>query len=207
MAFPTTGLLDNFNRADDLTPPPGANWTNTVVSGDVGMQLVGNALTFGSAALSSNYWNVSTFGPNCEVYAGTVATPPSANGAYLELFARVSNPGGGTLTGYSFRYTQAAASTWELNRWDNGAKTVIASGSTGAMAANDKLGLECTNSQISGYRFTGGSWAQKATVSDATYAGAGFIGLRVNDSAADGFEWDDFSGGSIAIISSAWLKA
>ena len=45
MAFPTTGILDDFNRGNE-GPPPSANWTTLVQ----GHKVVSNACTSNSTA-------------------------------------------------------------------------------------------------------------------------------------------------------------
>src|SRR5664279_4059548 len=65
--FPTTPVLDNFNRAG-TTAPPSANWTfGQEDNGN--LALAGDSATATSSAVGANldegdYWNASTFGPN-----------------------------------------------------------------------------------------------------------------------------------------------
>jgi hypothetical protein len=74
MTFPTTPILDDFNRANE-GPPPSANWSAYHASwgfGD-GLEVVSNQCKGNSYNLCGDWWSVETFGSDCEVYV-TIAT-------------------------------------------------------------------------------------------------------------------------------------
>lgn len=76
--FPTTGVLDNFDRADE--DPIGGDWSNGV-NGSGSCDIAGNALV--GAQNGGCWWNASSFGENQEVFMtfsdcdNLVTTPPS----------------------------------------------------------------------------------------------------------------------------------
>ncbi len=87
MAFPTTPLLDDFNRADGAL---GSNWSTPVESGEPGTPTIfSNAMVAPGSTDASAWWNPTTFGPDTEVF-GTI---PSASdkSAAIYLFARTAS--------------------------------------------------------------------------------------------------------------------
>lgn len=85
MAFPTTGILDAFNRANGAL---GSNWGAVFGSHDV-PYIWTNAMVGVSSADNSAYWNAATY-QDCEVYADMDAD------TYGVLYARLSDPNTGT---------------------------------------------------------------------------------------------------------------
>lgn len=199
--FPTTGLLDNFNRADSGTL--GANWTNKVGAGDAaGLKIVSNhaeVVTAGST--NGAYWSVGTVGPDSEAYV-TLASVPTGGG-HAEVFARLVNAGG-TFSGYGI--DMSGSGLMALYRWDAGANTQLGSGyGPVTLTAGDAIGIECAGLWISSYYYTSGTWSQGDSSGDTTYPAAGHIGLRIQTNAATTF--DDFSGGTMAYVPVAGTDA
>lgn len=194
MAFPTTSLVDDFNRAD-TGPPPSSNWTGPIISGNDGYKVVSNQATPNTVACS-DYWNAATFGPDTEAYV-TVAS--SADGDYTELFVRLAPVGP---NGYLARFRRADANPGYTNfiyRCDSGSFTQLTTGTdnSAAFSANDKLGVEIIGTTITMYRFHSGAWtAGIQATGDATYSAAGNIGMRTPIGATE--TYDDFSGDTIA---------
>lgn len=62
--FPTTPILDDFNRANE-GPPPSANW-GTIVG--TGHKVLSNQMVPDSNANHTSWWTAQTFGPDIEVY-------------------------------------------------------------------------------------------------------------------------------------------
>lgn len=92
MAFPTTPILDNFNRGDE-GPPPSANWT-TVTWSDGGLKVLSNAAVPEATTTGDYiiYWNASTFGPNLEARFTIVDYVITANVSYAEFYLLVDDP-------------------------------------------------------------------------------------------------------------------
>lgn len=190
MAFPTTSILDDFNRAN-TGPPPGTNWTSTIISGDVGNKVISNQFAGGSSAPASSYWNVGTFGADCEVYATITDATMERNGC----LARITNPGGATMCGY---YCIAQADHFRLFRIDNGSGTEIDDYFGITLANGDKFGMSIVGSLITVWYapVATGVWGAAGTHTDATYGSAGYIGLRTIDNTNNAC-MDNFGGGTI----------
>ena len=77
MAFPTTPVLDDFNRANEN---PLDNGTWTIPSGAQIMRIISNAaVPTAVAGASVAYWSVGAFGPASEVYSTVTVLPGSTN--------------------------------------------------------------------------------------------------------------------------------
>ena len=194
--FPTTPVLDDFNRADAATL--GANWLNNLValySGTLQDSSISanQEVANGVSAVELSY-TANTYGPDCEVYV-TIATL-LASGDEHDIGLRIVQPGTATFDGY-----RAVVLTTGSNRTlviTNGAETVIGTNTTGFVSGN-KIGLEAIGSNIARYRHDGASWAQVNTVSDGTYSAAGLISLYFPGTAG-ARAYDDFGGGTVGAV-------
>lgn len=95
MPFPVTSVLDNFNRSA-VGPPPSASWTTGLGRSwgfkvNASNQMVAEATTGNEEY--AQYYNVATYGPNCEVYITLAAVDSNANAGFA-LLLRL----GGTLS-------------------------------------------------------------------------------------------------------------
>lgn len=193
MPAPITAVLDTFTRANET--PIAGNWSGPVISGS-GLILTSNRLGSGGI-FQSSYWNAAQFGPNCEVYA-TIAVKPGV-GDNMELYARLSTPGA-TVTGYVLRFKGGSPTDQlQLLRRDSGVEVAIGFGDTSALwNVNDKMFLRISGSTIEGWRYNSvaATWTLLCTTTDATYAGAGFIGASIDDSVS---RYDDFGGGTVSV--------
>jgi hypothetical protein len=191
MAFPTTGVLDNFNRADE-GPPPSANWTDTW-TGLGGGTLV-NSNELGTPFYGDSYWSASTFGPNSEVYV-TIAYWD-----YTYYAVRLQDPGT-SYSCYRLDHGQAEESETFLSRVDGGFVTQLGAYLSAATAGTTgKVGIEASGTSISMYEDAGGGWSLVGTRTDGTYTAAGYIGVGFGT--ASGL-LDDFGGGTIAAAPTA----
>lgn len=199
-AFPTTSVLDNFNRAD-TGPPPSANWSQSWLGN--GFKVVTNqAAPNVDGSNNGNFWNVSTFGPDSEVWWTVASIPSTSWFRYLELQLRLANPTSATaVDGYAYSIEPNGAGVPNQNRkWriDNGAYTQLGATVTQQYGAGDKMGLEMIGSSLQMYRQpSGGSWAALGTAStDTAYSAAGYIGIASNSTV---LRIDDFGGGTVVI--------
>src|SRR5215472_1868561 len=86
--WPTTKILDTWNRASSVSPP-GPNWVTPGFPGETGaMSSTGSpdfsaALFSGSSALAT--WGGYQFGPDVELYVDAHVQPGVGNGVYLVL--------------------------------------------------------------------------------------------------------------------------
>lgn len=211
MAFPTTGLLDDFDRVNE-GPPPSANWTGGIIGFAVGDGLEVNSgrLAGNASANNDGYWNVSTFGPNCECWM-TIAATLANSGAWQECFCRLTDIGDGTSDGYLVRARFAnplSSSTLQILKITNGAYSSIGSpaSTTVELAAGDMFGIAAIGSSIQGwYKAVAGSWTQFAEATDTDYTTAGNIGALLRTSTTH--RADDFSGGDAIDTGLAWITA
>jgi len=201
VSFPTTGVIDNFNRTNE-GPPPSANWDNNPsgVAND-GLKVVSNAAAgnaSGDSVYNESYWDVTTFGGASEAHC-TISTLPSA-GRSAGLFLRLQTPATAGADGYYGEYLQLAGTDEAyIYRIDNTVFTqlglVVASQD---FSAGDGFGFEAIGDTLSLYRNSGG-WAQLGTSrTDATYGGAGYIGAVIEDTTG---RIDNFGGGTVVSIS------
>ena len=186
MAFPTTGILDDFNRADENPLDGGGNWGDRVANND--LQLLSNQAA-GTAAnvLNSRYWAASTFGPDCEVYYSV----PVINVApdYLRLWLRIQNPGAANETGYMMQWLNSSAGCTIFKETAREAYTQLATLSTPRFAANDQIGMEAIGTTITVYQ----NGTSVLSTTDATTTGAGYIAIGCRSTV---FRLDDFGGGT-----------
>lgn len=184
MAFPTTGVLDDFDRANE-GPPPSSNWTSAIEGSGGGHSVLSNQMKANSTP-SSNWWNAAQFGPDCEVHLEIVTF---SNGSYVWI--RIQSPGSAAVDGYLVFIATTTITTY---RCDNGGFTQLGASDSVTYSNGDSVGLEAIGTDISVYRKTGGSWgAAVQSRSDATYS-TGFIGVR---SPSISSIWDNFGGGTV----------
>ena len=194
MAFPTTPILDNFNRAD-TGPPPSGNWTSLVFAADTsGMSVASNQLATGVTVPSSAYWSASQYGPACEVYI--TITVEAISGA-TRLFLRLANPGSvGATNGYAF--TVSSVLSLLIQRYDNDVATQLGATVSGNVQAGDSVGLSIGTSDLNmWYNQAGGGWTNLTSRSDSTYTAAGYLGVRESVDLTARF--DNFGGGTASL--------
>jgi hypothetical protein len=193
-AFPTTGILDNFNRANE-DPLGNGNWTCPLRSGDNNLRVLSNLVALPSAGIQTGncYWSAADFGPDTEVFL-TISTKP-ANSECLALVARISGAGS-SISGYWGEFCSSAGTdTWDLYRVDSGVFTHLGTQGTAELTNGDKVGLEVIGNNIKlYYKPAAGSWTLKTSASDSTYPAAGKIGINIEQVTARG---DDFGGGTV----------
>lgn len=209
MAFPTTSLIDDFNRANGTiggdTCSDGINtWSTTDVQASATtMTITSNQLEVNGAG---NCYLTASKGPDCEAWCTVV--DPANTGSYMLLLARVKEVGGATWDGY---YLFWFPNNWEIRVVTNGSASTLGAVVTGNdLVAGDSFGFELIGSTLKGYRKTGGSWVEVISRTDTTYGAAGFIGVGMDDTAGACIV-DDFGGGTVVVpsvgASVAWYGA
>lgn len=194
MAFPTTSVLDDFNRAN-TGPPPSASWSTGAIPGNGGMKVVSNQVGGDTNSGCDAYYNVATYGPDSEAYI-TLAVKPATTAEFWWLSLRLATPGTAGVDGYEIDVTSNAVSIWRVT---NGGYTQLGSDISVTFANGEKLGAEIIGSTLAVYRYTGGAWgAALGTRTDSTYSAAGSIGIGADEAAMRG---DDFGGGTVVTAS------
>jgi glucose/arabinose dehydrogenase len=90
VSFPTTGVLDDFNRADG---PLGPNWVGT----DANIVISGGQITENLSVWNDAVWNATIFGPDQEAFYTLNAITPSAPEHDIELKVQGQYSGNGTV--------------------------------------------------------------------------------------------------------------
>lgn len=199
MAFPTTGLIDNFNRADEA--PIASPWINSIYSGDAQMNLTTNALQRSGSGWGSAYYGGSTYGPDCENYITIAAVGGASDG--LEIAVRVTNGDTSAPNGY-FLHISGTNGTWQFWKMTSGTQTSVGTSVDPAftIGVGDQIGVEVVGNTLTAYhKPSGGSWSSVFSRTDSTspHTGAGNLGFLVQ---SNSWRLDDFSGGTIPTDSS-----
>jgi hypothetical protein len=191
--FPTTGVIDDFNRADENLSS--GNWASPTYSGDIAPAVFSNQVRSSSSGSSfaDAYWAATTFGPDCEAYF-TISTLPSGTEIiYLDI--RIQSPGTSGMDCYEVVW-DASSATARIYRIDDGTNTLLGSTVSVAYNAGDGYGFGVIGSSITLYRRVSGVWSSQATRTDSTYSSAGNIGLGCQ---AQTVRLDDFGGGTVVL--------
>jgi hypothetical protein len=186
--FPTTGLLDQFNRA-----AIGANWTQDV---DHGLEIVSSTLLKGVVVNSLNdaYWNPTTFGPDSEARITVVTKGLAAANEYSSLIARLDVGGNGYIVSV---IPDSGTDLIGKGRLDEAVITNLGAFIDQEITNGDSFGIEMIGSTLTPYYKVGaGAWTAKASSSDSTYAGAGYLEIWSYSTTA---RLDDFGGGTVVV--------
>lgn len=184
MAFPTTSVLDNFNRADGAL---GSNWSTPTFA--AGFNISSN-VAFGSTTGNIQYWNVATYGPDFEIYADIPNLPGSGQqcgltGGVLQQTSAI------TLDGYAVAYTHGSPGTLAIQRITNGVVAATVASSSQTLSAGDQIGLSRVGTTLTSYI----NGTQIDTGTDSTHTGAGYL-LMFSTNTTNSF--DDFGGGTLS---------
>lgn len=181
----TTPILDTFNRANE-GPPPSASWTNI----NAGLKVVSN-LCAANASNSVDYYNVTTYGPNAEVFC-EVTTKPT-NGQSIGIYLRLKDVGSVvTVDGYVlFVFVAAGTDSMLIQRVDNGVATTLGATISQETTAGDKILLRIIGTTL----FLERNESLNTTRTDSTYTAAGYIGAAITDTTG---RIDNFGGGIYA---------
>jgi ABC-type antimicrobial peptide transport system permease subunit len=186
-AFPQTGILDDFNRADE-GPPPSLSWAS--IEETNGLVVLSNQLAGDPAGSGGGIalWLAET-DQDCEVYFTVVTRPgESANvslyarnniSASYELLISRSDVDGDYVELYA---TGDLLETYFID-WQDG----------------DSFGMQLVGSTIvSYYRPVGGNWDPLGTIVDASNLAGGYLAVSMYDNTA---RIDGFGGGDITELS------
>jgi hypothetical protein len=183
-SFPTTSVLDNFNRTG---PAAGSAWS-TMFSGESLFSLSNSQAVAAGGAYAAGAWNAGTFGPNVEVFA----TMNSDVG--LNLFARVTNPGATGISGYTIEFHPNLSAVYVYRITNGGYSGVLGGAISTTFARGARVGMQVTGNTISAWIDTGTGWKLIGSRTDSTYSQAGYIGAELYGGTNRGL--DDFGGGT-----------
>ena len=183
-AFPSTTVLDNFNRANGAI---GGNWSG--VSG--GYNITSNQLHVGTGG--DIYWNPTIFGSNQEAYYTLASIDP--NGSEIDLLLKAQNPnyiGNGVLeVSYDPHGHQVSVWTYtSTSGWVQQGATMPVT-----FNAGDQFGARAmVDGTVNVYR-NGALLGSAGVTSWPYYNAGGYIGLWTVNAAATVV--DDFGGGGV----------
>lgn len=198
MAFPTTGVLDTFDRADENPLSDGGKWTNKTDPGFGDCQVLTNLGAGVGAGGNGAFRNNQTYGPDTEAFL-TISTL-AGNGDDTGVEIRIADGGLTTVDAYRVVAQKAAGASndiWRVARLDNTVQTVLGANIIQEFSAGDGLGIEMVGSTITVYWKTGGTWTSLGTRTDTTYTAAGNIGMLMDTTTP---RVNDFGGGTVGII-------
>ncbi|HEY7418595.1 MAG TPA: hypothetical protein VH593_25685, partial [Ktedonobacteraceae bacterium] len=193
MPFPTTPVLDNFNRANGGV---GSAWTGPAWQASAYPLIASNRIVRTGAGYGGISWNAGTFGPDTEVYITCGVKPTADVGCFLIIKSPVLT---GQYSGYRLDcYPNHSSGQFILYRVDNNTLTQLGT-VTQAITAGDSWGLETIGTSFRVcYKAAAGAWTYiGSTFTDTTYNNAGYIGVMLaSDSTA---AYDDFGGGTAVV--------
>lgn len=197
--FPSTGILDNFNRRDEyiggkwFTPP---GWAVPRV---ISHQLVSHEYPYTTGNVG--IWADRIFGPKCEVYI-TVVNPPS-DLSYTLLFLRSTRDDrlpstSQEASGYAFGYShnQGMGMFLRLDAVEGAGYATVGRQEFFPFSATAPymLGMRAVGSTIECHYVKNGVDTIVASFTDTTYPNAGYLDLLFSN---DATVLDDFGGGTI----------
>lgn len=180
MAFPTAGILDNFNRADGAI---GSNWT---IFFEDGFRVVSNtcALTTGGLGEGGTFWNVTTNFTDTEVYT-TLSTTGN-----LALYARANSDAS---NGYLLSFESG-----NLVLYGTTGGVTLATYPTVGLANGDAFGCAVIGTNIETFKRVSGVWSSLGSVTD-TSVSSGRVGMYTGNTTV---RFDDFGGGAPVVAGS-----
>ncbi len=204
MPFPTTPILDDFNRADE-GPPPSASW-ELVADTAFGLIVLSNQIKREIDTTTAAQAWIAPFGNDAEVYVDIPARSEPEGFTYANIIHNEA----GNLDGYLLAIVGADSSISvsgtddevQLRRWDNSSSSLISSLSIPAWSDGDAIGLRRVGDRLDGwYKPVGGNWTRILVAIDATYdlSVDGQIAVMVGPFSGTDTLWrgDNFGGGSI----------
>jgi hypothetical protein len=189
MPFPTTSVLDNFNRTENPLSD-GGKWSGPLFAGDQVPQADGaNCVKVGTNRFPEAYRSDQTYGPDCEAYL-TIVTVGTGT-PFVQVAARTQQENS-SLDGYILEII--APATWSIYSTTNEVVTTLGATITQAISAGDKFGIQCIGSTVSAYYNGVAGWVNLGGRIDVTYLSAGHIGLLFGDNST--WALNDFGGGT-----------
>jgi len=192
-SFPTTGILDAFNRADEN---PLANGTWAVLkTGVPALKLVSSAIQPSAQFGAGSYWTPSSFGPNAELYA-TVPTFDTISDL-IDLALRTSGAGGISISDYEANFERRASGVRVsiFKRVANTTTLLTALVEIPSWALGDGIGFSARDARLTAWVRLSGVWQAVVSVHDSTLTAAGHSAIRIYTSAGSTI-LDDVGGGT-----------
>lgn len=177
LAFPTTGIIDTGNRADEFPLSDGGKWSNPLLTGSAQLQLVSRLIqTVGAGPTWDGFRNDLNL-TDLELYSKIAGVAPDSSCDYIFYF-RFSGANG---NGYSFdiriRNHAPTLDEWRFFPYSAGVRgSQIGSSVFQNIALGDVVGILVVGSSFKAYL----NGTQVASVTDSTYASAGRVGVSLS---------------------------
>lgn len=191
MAFPSiTTALDDFTTYADfayLNSGAPAKWGSLDIASShaEGIYVIGGRAGWDGVASDSQdipYVVSTSVGPDLQIWL--TSSTINADAEFIEVWARVTNPGTLSASGYRGRVSfnsALSASIIEIDRVDNGVMTAIGTASIPGAGAITGVGLELIGTAINLYvQAFSSNWLSEASAVDGTYSAAGSVGFGTN---------------------------
>jgi subtilisin family serine protease len=168
--------LDDFNRPNENPLSDSGRWANGVIGAvETGLFVTSNTLACTRTTTCTAWRSNAQYGPDVEVWTRVPTLLGDNN--HIRLKARVQQPGSSAYDGYMLRTNQLPGTdqVW-LERVDNG---LIVTRLTlhRELAAGDLLLFRVEGTTLEAWHHDGAAWSRIGSVQDATYAGAGYVGV------------------------------
>lgn len=195
MAFPSTSILDTFTGSDEN--PITSNWTSPADTGYGDLQRASNQLAKVTPNFDSAYYDVTTFGPDCEAYITMVTKPPTND--HIRVMARMNNVNTGLLDCFMVVVTMGAGvDDWAIQFYQGGTPGTLGAAFQQEVSDGDGIGISCFKDDITAwYRAgtAGNLWVPLATRTNTTFPNGGYLGIELYGTASGAF--GDFGGGTM----------
>lgn len=195
-SYPTTILLDDFNRANESPLSAAGMWTASV-DGTAAPNLDTNAVVGPTNGTFYTMRTDASYNADQEAYMSIPILPP-ATGRLCSLFLRLqaANIGTSTFTGYQFQCQESSGSfACRIYYQSAGSATQIVI-TTISLAAGDKIGAQAQGSKLRFLKYSSGSWRVFLQATHASISTGGFVGFCVQGNVV---KIDDFSGGNLVV--------
>ena len=189
--YPSTPLLDDFNRANETPLSGGGNWDTTGYGTASAAQLISNAAGNSAAVQNKQSTWAASFSGDVESWATFSA---DGGGNQRIIAAATTDRGTSTFDNYSLLWGVSPTFCLRLNRVDNSVLTLI--GLTAPPVVGWKVGLRVANGYVEVWTNQTDGWRCALVAADATYSG-GQIGFGISSASIGGTNrrFDDFGGG------------
>ena len=190
-SFPTTGVLDNFTRADENPLSDGGNWSGPIFSGDGVLEVISDQCCEVLGGGGEAAWETN--------FPGTVESWAFIANIDVDPFVAACLAGvGGSATGYTLNLNAGGT---ELDLFAHGGAGLIASYTGLTVAPGDGIGLGVIAGTIDVWWKAGsGAWTLLGTTADSTYT-SGQIGIGTNAGTDGEAAFTSFGGGGVGGVS------
>ena len=187
--FPTTGILDDFNRSNENPLSDGGNWNGPIWSGDGQLEVVSNQAMSDNSGWGGSWWDVETF-TDSEVY---VTLPVAFD--RMELNIRFDGMGTAAIRGYYITFDEIDSEI-DIARLDDDDNDVeLGATISQSLSSGDKVGVSMIGDTLTVWLNEGSGWNSLGTRTDSTYA-SGYIAIATDQDTA---RFDDFGGGEVIV--------